>query len=152
MKIDGKFIDFYWKAKELRKYSIKFGFGAGSLPAGYTEQLCREIYKLDIFDKNNHNKDFKAKDFDAEKDGKLIEIKFNNKITNAVNVNLDKEFSLLYHTFINFDDDIYTVRIFNGDDIRTKFGNKGNISTPIINFSKNLTPEIDIYISLTKKV
>lgn len=143
--INKKFIDFYWKAKKLKQISINYGFGAGSLPSGYTEKLCREIYELDEFNKNNHNNDYKAKDFDAEKYGKLIEIKFNNKITNAVNVNLGKQFDFLYHTFIDFDNDTYTVRIFKGDDVRSKFGDEGQVSTPINNFSKNLKPKIDKY-------
>lgn len=141
INIDEKFIKFYWKAKELRDCSIKCGFGAGSLPSGYTEELCRKVYGLDKFNKENFTKvKLKGKDFDAEKDGKLIEIKFNNLITNAVNVNLEKEFDFLYHTFIDFDNDTYTVRIFEGKNVRLQFGNMGKISTPIGSFSKNVKP------------
>ncbi|EGT5618328.1 hypothetical protein ACSXDI_13825 [Clostridium perfringens] len=140
------FVDFYWKAKEIRQIALNCGFGAGTLPSGYTEQLCRELYDLDPFNKNNHSgKELKAKDFDAEKGSDLIEIKFNNLITNSVNVKLEKEFDYLYHTFIDFDNDTYTVRVFKGDDVRNKFGNVGEISTPINNFSKNLKPKIDKY-------
>lgn len=146
VNIDEKFVNFYWDCKQLRTTSIKYGFGAGSLPAGYTEELCREVYTLSPFNKDNHpGKNLNAKDFDAEKDKELIEIKFNNLITNAVNVNLKKEFDYLYHTFIDFDKDIYTVRIFKGNDVRSQFGNSGNISTPIKSFSKNLNPTIDNY-------
>lgn len=140
-----KFIEFYWEAKKLRESGIKKGFGAGSLPSGFTEQLCRLIYGLDKFNKNNHKKKFKAKDFDAEKDGKLIEIKFNNSGSNALNVNLKKEFDYFYHTLIDFENDTYTVRIFNGKDIRKKYYNKENISTTIKAFSKELTSSIDTY-------
>lgn len=144
--IDKKFVDFYWDCKKLRTTSINHGFGGGSLPAGYTEQLCREVYNLAPFNKKNHpGKNLRAKDFDAEKDKELIEIKFNNLITNAVNVNLEKEFDYLYHTFIDFDNNTYIVRIFKGQDIRNQFGNSGKISTPIENFSKNLKPTIDNY-------
>lgn len=144
--IHQKFVDFYYACKKLRTTSIQHGFGAGSLPSGYTEQLCRELYNLDPFNKDNHiEKKLNAKDFDAEKGKKLIEIKFNNLISNAVNVNLEKEFDYLYHTFIDFGKDTYTVRIFSGENVRNQFGNSGKISTPIESFSKNLSPHIDEY-------
>lgn len=118
-----KFCKVYWKSKELYNLILEYDFGDGiSLPSRFTEQLCRDLYKLEKYKVKDETIDApksNKKAFDAiDKHGNNIEIKSTTSKSTATTISKE-EFDLLYWMRFSLDTDELLIYSITGEEIRS---------------------------------
>jgi len=95
--------EYYWSLKSVYKKHIEiFGRGAPDLPALFTEELCRSLFRL----KKSEKREYDAIDSNCNK----IEIKATSNPTGTTTLS-SAGFDYLYWLYFNFNEDTLTVRI-----------------------------------------
>lgn len=127
IKLNRKYIDFYWKLKNHHNACKKYKFGKGHLPSKYTEELCRKLYGLNEYE----NRDFDAIDSNFNK----IEIKATISGSGTTTIS-SKKFDILYWLYFNFEDDNLFIYKIKYNDMNLCL-DKGRRTISLNNFIEN---------------
>ena len=101
-----KYCEFYWALKDVHSLSKSYGFGSCFLPQLFTESLCRYLYGLNPYTKND-------KKFDAiEHKGETVEIKATLTSKGITTFNPTSQFTYMYWLYFNFNKNkVYVYKI-----------------------------------------
>lgn len=122
----GEMYDILKKFHEDVKY---YGWGEGSLPSKYTEDLCKEIFSF---------KDRNSKSHDAiDSKGNKIEIKATIGGASATSINTELLFDKLYWLRFDFKEDTVHIKIYSKMEVKSYLKSNDKLSGSRENITLN---------------
>lgn len=142
--MDSKYIEYFYALKSVWLLHTQYGFGTSpDIPSGYSEALCKHIYKLDKTE---------TRENDARNSSGTVEIKATGTHEGKTTISNSNQFKTLYWMFFDFKSDSVIIYEMPREYFNLN-GEKGRRSIRLLSIAKknNIVPQEFKFLISTNK-